>query len=82
MEYCLEEHPGVAECAVLGSPHEGQEVAAVVVVRAEHEPKQAELHAFARERLACFKVPSKWRLTRERLPRNATGKVLRRAPDC
>ncbi|WP_016910238.1 class I adenylate-forming enzyme family protein [Streptomyces xiaopingdaonensis] len=80
VEYCLEEHPGVAECAVLGSPHEdlGEEVAAVVVVRAEHGPTQAELHAFARERLAYFKVPSRWRLTREPLPRNATGKVLRR----
>ncbi|WP_431953237.1 hypothetical protein [Nocardia lijiangensis] len=34
--------------------------------------------AFVAERLACFKVPLRWRITAEPLPRNATGKVVRR----
>ncbi|MFD0899746.1 steroid-24-oyl-CoA synthetase [Actinomadura sediminis] len=79
IENVLAEYPGVRECVVLGVPHAdlGQEVMAVVVF-AERVPAQDEIAAFARERLAYFKVPSRWRLTTEPLPRNATGKVVRR----
>ncbi|WP_119731912.1 class I adenylate-forming enzyme family protein [Thermomonospora amylolytica] len=78
VEGVLAEFPGVRECAVLGVPHPdlGQEVMAVVVA---NEPLSAQaLEAFARERLAYFKVPSRWRITTGPLPRNATGKVVRR----
>ncbi|MBA9007186.1 AMP-binding enzyme [Thermomonospora cellulosilytica] len=78
VEGVLAEFPGVRECAVLGVPHPdlGQEVMAVVVAS---EPISAEaIEAFARERLAYFKVPSRWRITTEPLPRNATDKVVRR----
>jgi acyl-coenzyme A synthetase/AMP-(fatty) acid ligase len=37
------------------------------------------LRAFAVERLAYYKVPAQWRLTALRLPRTATGKVVRRS---
>ncbi|MFF0815234.1 class I adenylate-forming enzyme family protein [Rhodococcus sp. NPDC003318] len=79
IEQCLDEHPDVAECAVVGEPHEdlGQEVAAIVVVRAGATVSEEELRRFAAERLSYFKVPSRWRLTTEPLPRNATGKVTR-----
>jgi acyl-CoA synthetase (AMP-forming)/AMP-acid ligase II len=80
IENVLAEHPGVAECIVLGVPHRdlGQEVGAVVVTApggpAVHDE---ELRAFAGERLAYFKVPSRWALTTEPLPRTATGKIVR-----
>ncbi|QNG17939.1 acyl--CoA ligase [Rhodococcus triatomae] len=80
IEQCLDEHPAVSECAVIGSPHPdlGQEVCAVVVLREGADVTEDELQAFAKERLSYFKVPSRWRITRDHLPRNATGKMMRR----
>ncbi|MET9215329.1 MULTISPECIES: class I adenylate-forming enzyme family protein [unclassified Nocardia] len=79
IENVLTEHPAVTECAVFGVAHPdlGQEVAAVVV--AEPGTVDAEeLRDFVAARLAYFKVPARWRLTTDALPRNATGKVTRR----
>jgi acyl-CoA synthetase (AMP-forming)/AMP-acid ligase II len=80
VESVLWEHPGVLECAVIGAPHPdlGQEVVAVVVTGAERPVSEVELRAYAGEHLAYFKVPSRWRITTDALPRNATGKVIRR----
>ena len=57
------------ECAVVGVPHPdlGQEVAAVVVF-ADAPPAEEELSAFAKERLAYFKVPTRWRVTTDAAP--------------
>jgi len=79
IEHRLEEHPDVAEAAVVGVDHEelGQEVKAIVVTRDGAEPCPAELCAFVAEKLAAFKVPAHWELRREPLPRNAAGKVLK-----
>ncbi|WP_280419987.1 class I adenylate-forming enzyme family protein [Nocardia carnea] len=81
IEQCLDEHPDITECAVVGVPHSdlGQEVAAVVVVAPDSTVTEEQLTAFARERLSYFKVPTRWRITTESLPRNATGKLARRA---
>ena len=78
VEGVLAEHPAVKECAVIGVEHPdlGQEVAAVVVVR-DTSPSEAELREFLTSELAYYKVPTRWRLTTEPLPRNATGKVRR-----
>ncbi|MFF1461849.1 class I adenylate-forming enzyme family protein [Streptomyces sp. NPDC058330] len=80
IENVLAEHPGVRECLVIGVPHPdlGQEVAAVVVTDADAPLTQEALADFVRERLAYYKVPSRWRVTAESLPRNAMGKVIRR----
>lgn len=80
VENVLTEHPDVHECIVLGAPHPdlGQEVGAVIVARAGTAPTEQELTAYARERLAYFKVPSRWRITGDALPRGASGKVIRR----
>ncbi|WP_030175365.1 class I adenylate-forming enzyme family protein [Spirillospora albida] len=81
IEYALADFPGVRECIALGTPHPdlGQEVTAVVVFSEDAEfPTEEALTEFAGERLAYFKVPSRWKLTTESLPRNATGKVIRR----
>ncbi|MFE3445171.1 class I adenylate-forming enzyme family protein [Nocardia sp. NPDC059180] len=79
IEQCLDEHPAVRECAVVGVPDEdlGQQVAAVVVVDETTAITEDALHAYARERLAYYKVPARWRLITTALPRNATGKVVR-----
>jgi len=79
VENVLSSHPLVAEVAVFGVPHPdlGEEVAAVAVVHGSVSEDQ--LTAYARERLGKYKVPSRWLLTTEPLPRNATGKVIRPA---
>jgi len=74
----LLQHPAVAEAVAFGAPHPrwGEEVAAAVVLRSE--ASERDLLAFARERLADYKVPSKLFIV-ERIPRTATGKIQRRA---
>ncbi len=65
---------------MIGTPHEdlGQEVAAVVVLRPGAVTTEAELREYAADRLSYFKVPTRWRITTDLLPRNATGKMVRR----
>ncbi|MGP3925825.1 acyl-CoA synthetase [Streptomyces sp. 8N616] len=77
VEDALYEHPGVAEVAVIGLPDDRwiEAVTAVVVPRGEVEPQELVDHA--RERLAHFKAPKRVILVEE-LPRNASGKILKR----
>lgn len=80
VEAVLIEHPDVAECLVHGMTHEdlGQEVAIVVVSnRRDHADLETDLRDWAATQMAHFKVPTHWRFTDVRLPRNATGKVIR-----
>lgn len=79
IENRLVEHPAVDEVAVVGVPHEelGQEVKAFIVLREGKEADGEELAAFVAEKLAYFKVPAHWDISRKALPRNATGKVLK-----
>jgi acyl-CoA synthetase (AMP-forming)/AMP-acid ligase II len=74
----LLQHPAVGEAVAFGSPHPvwGEEVAAAVVLKAVVTEK--DLIAFARERLADYKVPKKLYIV-ERIPTTATGKVQRRS---
>jgi acyl-CoA synthetase (AMP-forming)/AMP-acid ligase II len=81
VEDVLREHPAVLEVAVVGVPDEefGQLVRAFIVLRPSGAaPSREELRAFAREELAGFKVPTSWVFVPD-LPRNASGKILRRA---
>jgi long-chain acyl-CoA synthetase len=80
VEAAIYEHPAVHEAAVFGIPHErlGEEVAAAIVPRAGSSLDAIELAAFLAERLAPFKIPSRWVLWDEPLPRNAAGKFLKR----
>ncbi len=79
VEDLLADHPGVSEAAVIGVVDEqwGQRLRAFVVCSGQDGPDEGELQELVRERLARYKVPREV-LFIEELPRNATGKVLRR----
>ncbi|HEX6423364.1 MAG TPA: fatty acid--CoA ligase family protein, partial [Acidimicrobiales bacterium] len=79
VEAVLYEHPAVLEAAVAGVEHPvlGEDVGAWVVLAPGAEASTDELRAFCAERLSDTKVPRSWTFLDE-LPRNATGKVLKR----
>lgn len=80
VERRLLEHPAIDEAAVVGLPSEdlGESVAAAIVLRPGRSCTATELAAFAAEVLAYFEVPTSWWFRGEELPKNATGKVLKR----
>ncbi|MYV47949.1 acyl-CoA synthetase [Streptomyces sp. SID2888] len=77
VEDALYTHEGVAEVAVIGLPDERWIEAVTAVVVRRGKVTEAELLAHAREKLARFKAP-KQVLFVDRLPRNASGKILKR----
>jgi acyl-CoA synthetase (AMP-forming)/AMP-acid ligase II len=79
VENAIYGHPAVAEVAVIGVPSEkwGEEVKAIVAVKPGQEVTEADIIAWARERIAAFKAPKSVEFI-EALPRNASGKILRR----
>ncbi|WP_241838085.1 class I adenylate-forming enzyme family protein [Streptomyces sp. CB03234] len=80
VEAALYDHPDVLDAAVLGVPHPvlGEEVAAVVRLRQGAVAGAEELRAHVARSLAAFKVPAHVLVQDGPLPRNATGKVLKR----
>ncbi|MEU8466247.1 long-chain-fatty-acid--CoA ligase [Streptomyces sp. NPDC029003] len=79
VENALRAHPAVAEVSVYGVPHPdwGEAVRAAVVLRAGAEAVPRDFLRFLNGRLAGFKIPTGYDIVTE-LPRNPTGKVLRR----
>ena len=80
VEAVLREHPEVAEVGVAGLPDSdlGSRVVAWIVPRVGADPGAGDLRRFCRQRLAGFKVAKEVRFTAE-LPRNSSGKLLRRS---
>ena len=80
VESAIYEHPAVYEAAVFGLYNErlGEEVAAAVMMRDATSLTTGELQAFLSSRLAAYMIPSRVAFTREPLPRNAAGKLLKR----
>ena len=80
VEAVLEAHPLVIEAAVVGRPHEewGEMVAAWIVADPGARIDWDELLAHCRTHLAPYKIPKQFDRTGEKLPRTASGKLLRR----
>jgi malonyl-CoA/methylmalonyl-CoA synthetase len=78
IEDVLRSHSGVADCAVVGVADAdwGERVCAAVVARPGATVRPEELRAFAKSRLAPYKVPKDVLLVPD-LPRNAMGKVTK-----
>ncbi len=76
VEGVLLRHPAVQEVAVVGMPDErwGEAPHAFVVLKQGASATEDELRAFARERMAHFKVPAAFYFVAE-LPKTATGKI-------
>jgi long-chain acyl-CoA synthetase len=79
VEEVLFKHPAVADVSVIGVPddYQGESVMAVVVLKPDQTATEQEIIDYCRDQIAVFKCPRKV-LFREALPKNNTGKVLRR----
>ena len=79
VESAICDHPDVAEVAVVGVPDDkwGEAVKAVVVMKPGKQATPSDIINFTRERIAGFKTPKSIDFI-EALPRNASGKILRR----
>lgn len=79
VEEVFYDHPDIVEAAVLGVPDQntGEKVLAYIVPKTENLT-EAHLLTYCKEKLAKYKIPSSIEFLEE-LPKNTTGKILRRA---
>jgi acyl-CoA synthetase (AMP-forming)/AMP-acid ligase II len=78
LEHVLAGHPAIREVAVVGKPDPvmGEEPVAFAALKEGSTTDEQELLAFAKQRLAGYKLPEEVRFVEE-LPRNAVGKVAK-----
>jgi fatty-acyl-CoA synthase len=82
VEAMLYGHPAIQEAVIIGckDPRRGQAVKAMVVLKpaARGAVTEDELHQWAKDNMAAYKVPSSFEFL-EVLPKSATGKILWRS---
>ncbi len=80
VEWVIYRHPGVAECSVFSVPDErlGEEVGAAVFPAPGSELTAAELREFCKSHMAAYKAPRYIWILDQPLPRNASGKFVKR----
>jgi len=76
VEAALQDHPAVAEAAVIGvaDPYWGEKVHAYIVVRDGATLSEEEIARFSTERLASYKRPKRF-IFLDKLPRTSSGKL-------
>ncbi len=82
IENILDKYPAVLESAVIGVPHElwGETPMALVVIRPDSAaPSEEDLMLFLKDKIAGYKMPKGGIRFVDSLPRNASGKVLKRS---
>ncbi len=79
VEEVLYAHPAISEAAVIGIPDDrlGEEVRAVVVLKSGETLGEDDVIAYCKEQLAAYKYPRSVEF-RDELPKNATGKILKK----
>jgi len=79
IEEVLYQNPKIKEAAVIGIPdtHKGEVPKAFVVLNDGEEAKEHEIIQYLRDKLASYKIP-KYVEFRVSLPKNTTGKILKR----
>jgi acyl-CoA synthetase (AMP-forming)/AMP-acid ligase II len=80
VENAIASNPAVAQVAVIGIPSEqwGEAVLAIVVLKEGCHATEDEIKAWARERIAGYKVPKSVEFRTEPLPLSGAMKVLKR----
>jgi acyl-CoA synthetase (AMP-forming)/AMP-acid ligase II len=80
VENAIASHPGVAQVAVIGIPSDqwGEAVLALVIRRDGADVSDDEIRAWARERIAGYKVPKSVEFRTEPFPLSGAMKVLKR----
>lgn len=80
IENCLSEHPAVWEVAAFSLPDDalGEAVAVAITCKPGQQTDAGSVQQHVKERLAGFKVPSVVEFCSEPLPRNASGKLLKK----
>ena len=80
VEDCIYEVEGVGECAVVGHPDalRGQVVWAYVVMKEGCPFDENKIRKYMMKNIASYKIPKRF-IPMDALPKNATGKILKRA---
>jgi fatty-acyl-CoA synthase len=78
LEAAIYEHPAIAEVAIIGEPDPkwGESVTCIAALKPDQTLELEELRAWATERLARYKLPTRLEIV-PALPRNPAGKVLK-----
>jgi acyl-CoA synthetase (AMP-forming)/AMP-acid ligase II len=81
VEVALYKFPDVAECSVFSVPDErlGEEVGAAIFPAPGTHPSAEDIRAFCKTQLAAYKAPRYIWILDEPLPRNASGKFVKKA---
>lgn len=79
VENAINKHPLVLDCAVVGIPDEkwGEAIQAFIALKQGEQLTAREVFLFLKNEIADYKIPTKYEFV-EKIPRNASGKILRR----
>jgi long-chain acyl-CoA synthetase len=80
VEAVLYHHDAIAECVVFSVPDErlGEEVGAAIYCNSGNTVTADELRGYCKDRLAAYKIPRYIWIVEQQLPRNASGKFVKR----